>query len=241
MAKNIRTLFVPRAASLLLIPVIHFQLSAFAQGTAFTYQGRLNDGANAAQGIYDLRFTIYDSTNLPGTILSGPITNSATSVSNGLFTVTLDFGNVFTGGSNYLDIAVRTNGGSSFTPLSPRQAITPAPYAVFANTASNLNGTLPASQLSGTVPIAQMPPTVALLNSNLNFSGVTTFSNNVGIGAPPGPLPLYVRDTRASAVPTVEVEANSISGTWLQLLNDSVGGRNWSFISTGSGNGEGTG
>lgn len=28
--------------------------------TAFTYQGRLNDGANPAQGIYDLRFAIYD-------------------------------------------------------------------------------------------------------------------------------------------------------------------------------------
>ncbi|MCC6823299.1 MAG: hypothetical protein IT579_21425, partial [Verrucomicrobia subdivision 3 bacterium] len=37
------------------------QLStAFAQGTAFTYQGRLSDGVNPASGIYDLRFTIYD-------------------------------------------------------------------------------------------------------------------------------------------------------------------------------------
>lgn len=32
------------------------QLSTcFAQGTAFTYQGQLNDGANPASGIYDLR------------------------------------------------------------------------------------------------------------------------------------------------------------------------------------------
>ena len=30
----------------------------FAQGTAFSYQGRLNDGANPAAGVYDLRFTI---------------------------------------------------------------------------------------------------------------------------------------------------------------------------------------
>ena len=36
--------------------------TAIAQGTAFTYKGRLNDGANPANGIYDLRFAIYDAT-----------------------------------------------------------------------------------------------------------------------------------------------------------------------------------
>ena len=30
----------------------------FAQGTAFTYQGQLNDGTNPATGSYDLRFTM---------------------------------------------------------------------------------------------------------------------------------------------------------------------------------------
>jgi hypothetical protein len=33
-----------------------FNAQVFAQGTAFTYQGRLYDGANPADGIYDLRF-----------------------------------------------------------------------------------------------------------------------------------------------------------------------------------------
>lgn len=32
--------------------------SASSQGTAFTYQGRLNDGAKFANGTYDLRFGI---------------------------------------------------------------------------------------------------------------------------------------------------------------------------------------
>src|SRR6266550_695224 len=77
--------------------------SASAQGTAFTYQGRLNDGANPASGIYDLRFAIYDSTNQPGTLIAGPVTNSATGVSNGLFTVTLDFGNQFPGANRFLE------------------------------------------------------------------------------------------------------------------------------------------
>jgi hypothetical protein len=97
---------------------------AEAQGTAFTYQGRLNDGANPATGTYDLRFAIYDSTNNPGVLIAGPVTNAATSVSNGLFTVALDFGSgVFNGAPRFLDIAVRTNGGVSFVALIPRQAI----------------------------------------------------------------------------------------------------------------------
>jgi len=32
-----------------------------AQGTAFTYQGRLDAGGAPANGIYDWRFTIYDA------------------------------------------------------------------------------------------------------------------------------------------------------------------------------------
>jgi trimeric autotransporter adhesin len=54
-------------------------------------------------------------------------------VTNGLFTVTLDFGSgVFDGSARWLDIAVRTNGGTTFTALAPRQALTPTPYALHA-------------------------------------------------------------------------------------------------------------
>jgi Chaperone of endosialidase len=123
---------------------------ARAQGTAFTYQGRLNDGASPANGNYDLRFTIYDSTNNPGIVIAGPLTNSSSSVSNGLFTATLDFGaGVFDGTPRFLEIAVRTNGGVAFAALAPRQALAPTPYAIFANSASNLLGVVSSGQLSG--------------------------------------------------------------------------------------------
>lgn len=105
---------------------------AFAQGTAFTYQGRLDDNGSPASGIYDLRFTIYDSSGGPG-VIAGPMTNSPVAVSNGLFTVTLDPGaGVFTGAERWLEIGVRTNGGGVFTTLSPRQKLAPTPYALFA-------------------------------------------------------------------------------------------------------------
>src|SRR5580658_8599668 len=96
---------------------------AAAQGTAFTYQGQLLDGGTAADGSYDLRFHLYNaSTN--GTIIAGPITNLDTTVSNGLFTVTLDFGDAFDGAVLWLQTGVRTNGAATFIALSPRQQLT---------------------------------------------------------------------------------------------------------------------
>src|SRR5262245_37621010 len=105
-----KRLFQSGAGLLLALSTLFHQPSgAFAQGTAFTYQGRLTDGANAANGSYDLRFTLYDAvTN--GAAVAGPLTNTPTSVSNGLFTVTLDFGaGVFTGADRWLEIGARTN------------------------------------------------------------------------------------------------------------------------------------
>jgi type VI secretion system VgrG family protein len=103
----------------------------FAQGTAFTYQGQLNSNGAPATGIYDFGFITYDA--LAAGIQQGPtLTPLSIPVTNGVFTVTLDFGNVFTGADRWLAIYVRTNGAASFTLLSPRQKLTPTPYAVTA-------------------------------------------------------------------------------------------------------------
>src|SRR5580765_4239430 len=135
--------------------------TTFAQGSAFTYQGSLNDNGSTASGNYDLKFTLFDAaTN--GNSVAGPITNSPTVVSNGLFTVTLDFGAApFTGADLWLEIAARTNG--AFTVLSPRQKITAAPYSV---TARNVTGVVPGGGLSGTYGNA-----VTFNNAGNSFSG----------------------------------------------------------------------
>jgi hypothetical protein len=115
--------------------------TALGQGTtAFTYQGRLNDGANPATGIYDLRFTLYDSVG----IVAGPVDRLATSTTNGLFTVTLDFGaGIFAGPARWMEIAAKTNGVVTYVALSPRQPLTPTPYALYAAGASTAaNATL---------------------------------------------------------------------------------------------------
>jgi len=118
--------------ALLALVILNSQFSTvYAQGTtAFTYQGRLNAGANAANGSYDMAFTLYDA-NVSGTQIAGPITNSAVSVTNGLFTVTLNFGaGVFTGTNYWVQMAVSPAGANTFATLVPRQQLTPAPYAL---------------------------------------------------------------------------------------------------------------
>ena len=126
--------------------------TAFAQGTAFTYQGQLQNNGSFASGTYNLTFSLYTN-GTGGSAVAGPVTNSALSVTNGLFTVLVDFGpGVFNGATNWLEIGVRTNGNGAFTTLSPRQQLTPTPYAIFAEgtSAAGISGTLPAANLGGT-------------------------------------------------------------------------------------------
>ena len=149
--------------------------SAFAQGTAFTYQGRLNNNGAPANGSYDLSFALFDAASA-GLQPGNPLTNSPTLVSNGLFTVTLDFGNQFPGADRWLEIAVRTNGGGAFAALSPRQPLTPTPYAMFAANANTLNAASnqPVNlSVNGTKVLR-----ISLVNS---FFGIT--ANSVG-GSP---------------------------------------------------------
>ena len=155
--------------SLLLLSTLNPQLSAAPLGTAFTYQGRLTDGANPATGIYDLRFAIYDASG-GGSVL-GVLTNAATPVTNGLFTVTLDFGaDVFNGDARWLEIGVRA-GTNDFTVLNPRQALTPTPYA------------LQAANLTGTIADAQLSTNVALLDGGATFAGAVAAASFTGNGA----------------------------------------------------------
>lgn len=52
---------------------------AFAQGTTFTYQGRLNDGSGSANGIHDVRFGLFSASS-GGTQTGGAITNTKTQI-----------------------------------------------------------------------------------------------------------------------------------------------------------------
>jgi len=213
--------------------------TACAQGTAFTYQGRLNSGTNPVTGSYDLAFSVY-SAGAGGGSLAGPVTNTAVPVTNGLFATAIDFGaGVFTGGSNWLSIAVRTNGGGAFTALTPRLLLTPTPYAIYAEgaAAAGLNGTIPAADFSGTYG-----GSVSLTNANNSFTGngggltsvnasllgglgATNFWQTAGnAGTAPGVNYIGTSDNEP-----LQLRANNTTG--LQLQYTSAG----SFLSSQSG------
>lgn len=128
------TLFILQLPALLAASVC-----TFAQPATFTYQGLLKHGNTAANGNYDLEFTIYDAS---GASVGGTLSRSGVNVSNGVFTVLLDPDRtVFNGAARFLQIAVRPAGSpAAFTPLLPRQPITATPYALFAlHSSASLN------------------------------------------------------------------------------------------------------
>ncbi|MCX8092436.1 MAG: hypothetical protein N3I86_16145, partial [Verrucomicrobiae bacterium] len=117
------------ALALALLSTINPQLStAHAQGTAFTYQGRLDSGGTPYTGLAEMQFSLWDAAS-GGNQVGSTLTVSPVGVTNGLFAVTLDFGNQFPGEDRWVEIAVRTN-LLSFVTLSPRQRVTSAPYAI---------------------------------------------------------------------------------------------------------------
>jgi len=133
-------------------------------GSAFTYQGRLTSSNVAATGNFDFQFVLFDAAS--GTNALGTNTLTAVSVVSGLYSVALDFGTTpFDGSARFIELSVRTNSNPSWTTLSPRQQLTPSPYAL---RALGLTGLLPDSQLSANIP---------KLNGANTFSGVNTFNN----------------------------------------------------------------
>jgi len=110
-------------------------------GTAFTYQGRLTDGPNPANGRYDFTFALYDEPEIGNQV--GPTVSEVVTVTGSLFAVELDFGSVFDGTALWLQIGVRPDGDTDpHTPLLPRQRLTAAPLATYAGSApwSGLTG-----------------------------------------------------------------------------------------------------
>ena len=132
---------------------------ASSPGTAITYQGQLKNGGASVNGACDFQFTLHDALALGARI--GPTqTVSALTVTNGLFTAVIDFGaGAFTGDARYLGTQVRCpSSAGAYTALSPRQALTAAPYALYsaAPWATGVSNTL--SYASGNVGIGTVAP-----------------------------------------------------------------------------------
>ena len=109
-------------------------VTAVPIGTAFMYQGRLIDANQAADGLYDFQFKLFDSES-DGNQLGADVNEPEVKVFDGYFTVELDFGSVFDGNERWLQIGVRPRNPEDpnvYTALSPRQKVTQTPYAIYA-------------------------------------------------------------------------------------------------------------
>lgn len=177
-------------------------VSASAQTTAFTYQGRLIDGALAANGTYEMQFKLFDAVSA-GTRIGSTITNSTVSVTNGVFTVSLDFGaSPFAAGANrWLEIGVRkATDPPGFTILTPRQQITSSPYSLRTLSATSADGlssacvscvtdaqinSISGSKVSGAVANAttagNVTATVAVSNGGTGATNATGARTNLGL------------------------------------------------------------
>ena len=112
-----------RITSLILIS---FWLTTQALAGPISYQGQLQQQDQPFSGTTNLEFRLFDAASAGSQI--GPVqTRDGVGVQDGLFQVELDFGvGAFDGSARFLE--VRVNG----TPLTPRQAVTAAPVALYA-------------------------------------------------------------------------------------------------------------
>ena len=152
---------------------------AVALGAAFTYQGRLNDGGNPANGAYDFQFKLFDAAS-GGTQIGSAASKNDLPVGGGLFTADLDFGAAAYGGqARWLEAAVRPGASTgAYTTLTPRRALLASPYATYSN---NTRGIAVTSD--GRVGIGTSDPDTSNLRIHgTNSQGTRVFVGNAGSG-----------------------------------------------------------
>jgi len=209
-------------------------------GPAFTYQGRLMDGTEPAEGEYEFRFSLHLTPDGLG-VLGEPLTNAPVVVEGGLFTVVLDFGpDAFDGQERWMTIGVRPGGSvEDFTDLAPRQAIRAVPYATHSVSANEVTGPIDASLIeSGTLSTDVLNDNVALLDAVQEFTGKNTFSSGVVINPSGETSPLkIVGGTQIPHVAVIPDDAASIGAVlsldtsakpggaeyWIQIVGETGG------------------
>jgi len=206
--------------------------SVQAQTTSFTYQGRLSDGGQPANGPYQMQFKLFDDAtvgNQTGQTLvfdgAGQNPPSVTVV-NGVFTVQLDFGaNPFTAGaSRFLEISVKKPADATYATLLPRPQLTSSPYAIrtiSAGTADALSSTcvncVTDAQIAA-VAGSKVTGTVASATNAASATSATTASDALKLGGVAANQYVQTNDSRltdARPASSVDFGTASLSGTLL--------------------------
>jgi hypothetical protein len=155
----------PRAVVLALLALLTVPHGAAGIGADFTYQGQLEQNGSLATGTCDFRFLLFDTigSGVPptgGNQIGTTVAAEGVHVSDGLFTLRLDFGAAAfnTGADRFLQVAVRCPGGSgAYQTLTSRQPLTAAPFALFASAVAD--GAVSSAKLApGAVTASHLAP-----------------------------------------------------------------------------------
>jgi len=172
--------------------------------TTFTYQGQLKKNGVPVQDTCDFMFKLWNSptsTNIADQVGptiqfgGGAILRPPVDVVDGLFTVELNFGDgAFDGNQRWLEIAASCPASLpglpvGYTTLSPRTAVTAAPYALYAmdglgGTAGHwaVNGTDIYNTNSGNVGIGTAEPAATLdVTNGGGQTAVRAYSPWIGV------------------------------------------------------------
>ena len=228
-----------RHTILVLTLVIVFAAAISAQTTEITYQGQLQSSSAPANGIYDFEFLLFDALS-GGTQIGSTLTRSGVAVANGIFSVKLDFGANFPGANRFLEIHVIQTGGGAFTPLTPRQAVSSAPYSVKSlNTDTATNAANATNAVNATNATTAATATNALslggvaasqyLQTNGNGSSLTNLNaDNIATGT--------LSNARLGVVPIANGGTGSATQNFVDLTNAQTIGGAKTFSNTLSGN-----
>ena len=179
---NRRTRFVTIVINVLVILALS-QVGAQAGsplGSGFTYQGLLTDaGGSPLSKTCDFQFALFTD-GTAGSQLGATITQSGVSVVKGVFSVTLNSGgefgpSAFTGEARWLAVSVKCSGDTAYTPLLPRQALNPAPYALSLPSGAILSGT------GGASGIGLTSVNTAISGTTYGLEGITYSPSGTGV------------------------------------------------------------
>jgi photosystem II stability/assembly factor-like uncharacterized protein len=213
--------------------------SLFGQSSAFTYQGKLNDGGSPANGQYDLVFRIFDTDTNPTPLAPEQIVDNVP-VTAGIFNVELsfDFGPFTTIAAQWIEVGVRPGASTgSFTRLTPRQHITSSPYsmqsafsafATIADTATNADN---AANAANADAVGGTPAALIIKEGDLRLTDARP---------PTADSPSYVNINPAAPQPGgFDVVGNARIGSTIDVFGVATLRSNVNVFGTINGNGSG--
>jgi hypothetical protein len=167
-----------RALSALFLVLSLVTAVAAVVDTSWTYQGQLRRSGAGYNGTCNFQFELWN-TALGGSQQGNTLSINGVNVANGLFTVVLDFGDLFNGDALWLATSVQCSGDPGFTPLEPRQPLTGAPYALSLRPGARIEGF---TNLEPVLSATNGGPGFGIIGSGkIGLYGSTTLADGAGV------------------------------------------------------------